>query len=131
MTGRKTMHVRDNSSHKLDAPFNDESKKVCFYVKASDVPEGIPMATNLRDQMLTSGVAQAIKASLESNAGCFYLKNRGIILSAQSCQYNNKIKEVTTNFMDEELHGNVDGGHTYKIVLCIETMTLINMFSLK
>lgn len=116
MAVRKTMYVRENSFRKLDDPFDDVSKKYVFYVKVSDVPEGIPMATNPRDQKLTSGVAQAITDSLESNDGYFHLKNRGIVLSAKSCTYNNKTREVTINFTDEALHGNIDGGHTYKIV---------------
>lgn len=116
MAVRKTMYVKENSFRKLDDPFSDESKKYVFYVKVSDVPEGIPMATNPRDQNLNSGVAQAVKESLESNDGYFHLKNRGIVLSAKSCTYNNKTKEVTINFTDDTLHGNIDGGHTYKIV---------------
>ena len=116
MSIRKTMYVKENSFRKLDDPFNDVAKKYVFYVKICDVPEGIPMATNPRDQKLTSGVAQAIKESLESNDGFFLLKNRGIVLSAKSCTYNNKTKEVTINFTDDMLHGNIDGGHTYKIV---------------
>ncbi len=116
MAVRKTMFVKENSFRKLDDPFNDLAKKYVFYVKNCDIPEGIPMATNPRDQKLTSGVAQAITDSLESNDGYFHLKNRGIVLSAKSCTYNNKTKEVTINFTDETLHGNIDGGHTYKIV---------------
>lgn len=116
MSIRKTMYVKENSFRKLDDPFNDAAKKYVFYVKICDVPEGIPMATNPRDQKLTSGVAQAIKESLESNDGYFHLKNRGIVLSAKSCTYNNKTKEVTINFTDDMLHGNIDGGHTYRIV---------------
>ncbi len=116
MSLRKTMYVKENSFRKLDDPFNDFTKKYVFYVKVCDVPEGIPMATNPRDQKLTSGVAQAIKESLESNDGFFHLKNRGIVLSAKSCTYNNKTKEVTILFDDDMLHGNIDGGHTYKIV---------------
>ena len=88
MSIRKTMYVKENSFRKLDDPFNDVAKKYVFYVKICDVPEGIPMATNPRDQKLTSGVAQAIKESLESNDGFFHLKNRGIVLSAKSCTYN-------------------------------------------
>lgn len=61
MSIRKTMYVKENSFRKLDDPFNDVAKKYVFYVKICDVPEGIPMATNPRDQKLTSGVAQAIK----------------------------------------------------------------------
>lgn len=116
MAIRKTISVKENSFRKLDDPFHTASKKYVFYAKVSDVPEGIPMATNPRDQKLTSGVAQAIKESLESNDGYFHLKNRGIVLSAKSCTYNNKTKEVTINFTDEAYHGNIDGGHTYKIV---------------
>lgn len=116
MAVRKTMYVRENSFRKLDDPFHNNAKKYVFYVKASDVPEGIPMETNPRDQKLTSGVAQAITESLESNDGYFHLKNRGIVLSAKSCTYNNKTREVTINFTDEAFHGNIDGGHTYKIV---------------
>ena len=116
MSISKTMYVKENSFRKLDDPFNDITKKYVFYVKICDVAEGIPMSTNPRDQKLTSGVAQAIKESLESNDGYFHLKNRGIVLSAKSCTYNNKTKEVTINFTDDMLHGNIDGGHTYKIV---------------
>lgn len=116
MSIRKTMHAKENSFRQLDDPFNDSSKKYVFYVKISDVPEGIPMATNPREQKLTSGVAQAIQESLESNDGYFHLKNRGIVLSAKSCTYNIKTKEVTIDFTDDMLHGNIDGGHTYKIV---------------
>lgn len=116
MAVRKTMYVKENSFRKLDDPFNDSTKKYIFYVKVCDVPDGIPMSTNPRDQKLTSGVAQAIKESLESNDGFFHLKNRGIVLSAKSCTYNNKTKEVTILFEDDMLHGNIDGGHTYKIV---------------
>lgn len=116
MSIRKTMYVKENSFRKLDDPFNDITKKYVFYVKICDVAEGIPMSTNPRDQKLTSGVAQAIKESLESNDGYFHLKNRGIVLSAKSCTYNNKTKEVTINFTNDMLHGNIDGGHTYKIV---------------
>lgn len=113
---KKTMQVKENSFRKLDDPFNEQSKKYIFYVDINKVPEGIPMATNPRDQKLTSGVAQTITESLESNDGYFHLKNRGIVLSAKSCSYNNKTKDVTIIFTDDMYHGNLDGGHTYKIV---------------
>lgn len=69
---KKTMKVRENTFRKLEDPFeNGAAKKYVFYVKVDDVAEGIPMATNPRDQKLTSGVATAIKESLLSNDGCF------------------------------------------------------------
>lgn len=114
---KKTMQVQENSFRKLDDPFeNGKSKKYVFYVKVDDVPEGIPMATNPREQKLTSGVATAIKESLLSNDGYFHLKNRGIVISADSVHYNNKEKSATICFSDSMSHGNIDGGHTYRIV---------------
>lgn len=113
----KTMKVKQSSFRKLDDPFeNGKSKKYIFYVKADDIAEGIPMATNPREQKLTSSVATAIQDSLVSNDGYFHLKNRGIVVSAESVHYNNIKEEVTIVFSDDLLHGNVDGGHTYKIV---------------
>lgn len=114
---KKTMHVQENTFRKLEDPFeNKAARKYVFYVKVDDVPEGIPMATNPRDQKLTSSVAAAISESLLSNDGYFHLKNRGIVISAQSVHYNNNEKTVTIIFSDELCHGNIDGGHTYKII---------------
>lgn len=109
--------VKGSTFRKLDDPFlNGQSKKYVFYVKASEIPLGIPMNTNPREQKLNSQVAKAIEDSLCSNDRAFHLKNRGVVLSAESVTYNNQKEIVTINFPDEQVHGNIDGGHTYKIV---------------
>ena len=109
--------VKGSTFRKLDDPFlNGQSKKYVFYVKASEIPLGIPMNTNPREQKLNSQVAKAIGDSLCSNDRAFHLKNRGVVLSAESVTYNNQKEIVTINFPDEQVHGNIDGGHTYKIV---------------
>lgn len=113
----KTFKVKASTFRKLDDPFeNGPSKKYVFYCKVGDVPEGIPMATNPREQKLSSAVAKAIESSLCSNDGYFHLKNRGIVISAGKVMFNNQKEEVTIEFDDNALHGNIDGGHTYKIV---------------
>lgn len=113
----KTFKVKANTFRKLDDPFeNGKSKKYVFYVKVCDVPEGIPMDTNPREQKLSSGVSRAIEESLLSNDGYFHLKNRGVVISAGKVNFNNAKEEVTLEFDDALVHGNVDGGHTYKIV---------------
>ena len=62
---KKTMPVKANSFQVLLNPVgNNDSKKYIFYVKVDDVPLGIPMATNPRNQKLTSSVAKAITESL-------------------------------------------------------------------
>lgn len=109
--------VKGSTFRKLDDPFlNGQSKKYVFYVKASEIPLGIPMNTNPREQKLNSQVAKAIEDSLCSNDRAFHLKNRGVVLSAESVTYNNQKEIVTIDFSDEQVHGNIDGGHTYKIV---------------
>ena len=114
---KKTFRIVGSTFRKLDDPFeNEKFKKYVFYVNINDVPTGIPMATNPRDQKLTSGVAKAIETSLCSNDGYFHLKNRGVVISAKKVMFNNRTNEVTIEFGDELFHGNIDGGHTYKII---------------
>lgn len=114
---KKTIKVQGNSFRKLDDPFeNGRSKKYIFYAKVDDIPDGIPMSTNPRDQKLDSNVANIIRESLLSNDGFFHLKNRGIIISAENVIYNNNEKVATIYFGDSIYHGNIDGGHTYKIL---------------
>ena len=113
----KTFPVKSGIFRRLDDPFeNGKSKKYIFYVKICDVPEGIPMATNPREPKLTSAVAKAIDKSLCSNDRYFHLKNRGIVISAGKVIFDNKTEMVTLEFDDTMTHGNIDGGHTYKIV---------------
>lgn len=114
---KKTFKIVGSTFRKLDDPFeNGESKKYVFYADIHEVPEGIPMATNPREQKLTSGVAKAIETSLCSNDGYFHLKNRGIVISAQKVSFNNQTNEVTIVFDNDLSHGNIDGGHTYKLI---------------
>lgn len=114
---RKTIKVSDNNFRKFDDPLGNETpRKYIFYAKTCDVPEGIPMSTNPRDQKLNSTVANAITESLLSNDGQFHLKNRGSFSPQRECV---RITACGSNhcFEDESCHGKIDGGHTYKILL--------------
>lgn len=103
---------------KMEDPLNRSKKRkyVC-YVKIDDIPEGIPMATNPREQKLTTSVAKEIEKSLLSDDGEFHLKNRGIVLSADKVIYDTKQGVMDIILDDPYEHGNLDGGHTYKICL--------------
>lgn len=82
-----------------------------------DVPENIPMNTNPREQNLKTNVAKKIKESLLDPARLdFYLLNRGLLLSAETVSYDNTNNIVSISFTDTDVHGNVDGGHTYSII---------------
>lgn len=112
------------SFRKIPNPYiNSEvgSKDASSYVAICDVknlPDNFPMETNPREQNLNTNVAKKIKASLLNTAALdFYLLNRGILLSAKEVTFNNYSNEITIVFEDPEVHGNVDGGHTYRTIL--------------
>lgn len=87
------------------------------YVEIQDIPSDFPMETNPREQSLTTQVARSIKESLETDLGNFQIKNRGIVVSAESAVFNARNSTLTINMTDFEVHGNIDGGHTYRIIL--------------
>ncbi|HFK1711820.1 MULTISPECIES: AIPR family protein [Bacillus cereus group] len=103
---------------KMEDPLGRSTKKkyIC-YVNVNDVPKDIPMATNPREQKLTKSVPKQIEDSLLSDDGEFHLKNRGIVISAKKVEYNTQTKKMTLLFDDFYEHGNIDGGHTYKVIL--------------
>lgn len=112
------------SFRKIPNPYlksNEESTTAEMYFAMcdiKDIPDDIPMQTNPREQKLTTGVAKKIKESLlNQEEHDFYLLNRGLLLSAKSVVYNNYSNEITITFEDLEVHGDVDGGHSYKTIL--------------
>lgn len=112
------------SFRKIPNPYRKSDygeKNAEMYIAICDVkqlPDNIPMDTNPREQKLTTNVAKRIKTSLlDVSTLNFYLLNRGLLLSAKSVNFNNYSSELTITFEDFEVHGDVDGGHTYKIIL--------------
>ena len=113
-----TLPIVDGSLRRTNSPLykTDKSVSYSFNVKVSDVPNNIPMETNPRDQNLNSNVSRSIKESLLSNDGYFHMKNRGLLISSESLTYNKENNQVTLVFSNYSQHGNIDGGHTYKII---------------
>jgi len=97
------------------------AREANMYIAICDVkniPDTIPMETNPREQNLNTNVAKKIKTSLlDTSSLDFYLLNRGILISAKDVSFNNYSNEMTVVFEDPEVHGNVDGGHTYRTIL--------------
>ncbi len=108
------------SFKKFDDPFEDGTKRIKyrFYVEVKDVPATLLdwMGTNPREQNLKTDVSKEIKQSLTSDNHSFHLWNRGVLFSADDISYDNKTKLVTMDFTDETKHGNIDGGHTLRII---------------
>lgn len=98
---------------------NDRKNPVVYecYVEINDLPSNFPMDTNPREQNLKTRVARSISESLRSEEENFHIKNRGVVISAKEISHNSKTSELTVVMDDPEVHGNIDGGHTYRIIL--------------
>lgn len=121
---KRSMTFRVQSFRKIPNPylnseFGDKSAEMYTVIcDVKDIPDNIPMETNPREQKMTTNVAKKIKQSLLNTSELnFYLLNRGLLLSANDVSYNNYSNEVTISFSDFDVHGDVDGGHTYKTIL--------------
>lgn len=120
----KSLTFKTKSFRKIPNPFYNfdsymnNAEMYVMICDIKDIPKDIPMETNPREQNLNTGVAKKIRTSLiNERSHNFYLLNRGLTISAKSVKYDNKNDLVTVEFEDLEVHGNIDGGHTYKIIL--------------
>lgn len=120
----KVLNFKTKSFRKIPNPFYnlnnymDNSEMYIMICDVKEIPKDIPMETNPREQNLNTGVAKKIKASLTNErSNNFYLLNRGLTISAKSVKYDNKNDLVTIEFENDEVHGDIDGGHTYRIIL--------------
>lgn len=121
-TEKTELSFKVNSFRKIPNPYKTDGPNVPqSYVAICDV-KNVPvelldwMETNPRKQNIKSGVAKKIGNSLVRGTD-FYLLNRGILVSAENCTFNNYDNTMTISFVDPEVHGDVDGGHTLKIIL--------------
>lgn len=93
------------------------SEMVFAIVDVREIPDNIPTKTNPREQNMRTKVAGRIKDGLTSKHSPFFILNRGILLSVKDYKFDNSNSELTIFIEDETVHGNVDGGHTYKTIL--------------
>lgn len=116
------LEIKVDSFRKIPNPYKEGPSSVSQMFTAicdvKDLPEELLewMETNPRKQNIRGGVAKKIKTSL-SESRDFHLLNRGILLSAYDVTYNNYDNKMKLVFTDPEVHGNVDGGHTLRVIL--------------
>ena len=120
----KILKFKTKSFRKVPNPFYNSdnfmnnSEMYIMICDVKDIPRDIPMETNPREQKLNTAVAKKIRASLiNERSNNFYLLNRGLTISAKYIEYDNKNDLATIEFDDSNVHGDIDGGHTYKIIL--------------
>ncbi len=114
---------------KMADPSSPDSKHIKYvcYANAKTIPQALEdwMSTNPREQKMTTNVAKSITNSLLENVN-FHELNRGILLSAQSVEYDNQTRKVSIELVDPFIHGNIDGGHTLRAILETQKSGLIS-----
>ena len=120
----KVLNFKTKSFRKIPNPFYDSdnfmntAEMYIMICDIKDIPKDIPMETNPREQKLNTAVAKKIRTSLTNERNNnFFLLNRGLTVSAKSVKYDNKNDLVTIEFENDDVHGDIDVGHTYKIIL--------------
>ncbi|GIM31531.1 AIPR family protein [Paraclostridium bifermentans] len=108
-----------NVLKKMDNPNSDSIVSYEFYCPVLEISEDIPLErTNPRFQHMGSKSQLEIEGSLLSKENnLFHILNKGMAISASDIKYDNKSKEVTIYLADEDIHGDIDGGHTYRTIL--------------
>lgn len=83
--------------------------------RVASASEGLPLEANLR-KPITSKVYLAICETLKDSPALFHLKNRGLYLSCEKCWYDNRSNTLSLHMTDFEMHGILDGGHSYQAI---------------
>ncbi len=102
----------------LETPFQSNGFRNYFaIVEVKNLPDFADWRKiNVRDPKLTGAVPRAIRESLHANAETFLFLNRGLVISAAGVSFDNKSGRLSLRMEDPNLHGLMDGGHTYKII---------------
>jgi len=104
---------------KMPDPIDDTNRSRYFaLVKVADLHKNLPKDTNPRKQNLKTQVAKKIADGLMAHdtGQLFHLLNRGLLISAESVDFDNKTNIITLRLPNKEKHGLVDGGHTYETI---------------
>ncbi len=102
----------------LPAP-DDGAKLGLFFARASSIPRELWdwRDVNPREVSASTAVYKAIWNTLIDEPERFSERNRGLTISAQEVEFDDKRKEVLISLADTRLHGVVDGGHTLYAIL--------------
>lgn len=90
-----------------------------FLVGVGDLPENIPMEANARRPNTNKHVYKEVRRSLRNDSGepgTFHLKNKGIVLIADSVVQSKSASDEYVITMDRTSQGILDGGHTYELI---------------
>lgn len=119
-----TIKVHPDHCKSFPDPNGKGRKRIIAQVPVDEIAKAdINFGPNPRNQSLETKVSQAIAEGLISHPGWFLYFNRGIVLNAESAEYNNQTHELTLGFSRnpkspwESPFGNLDGGHTNRLII--------------
>src|SRR5437762_1505200 len=107
------------SFRKIENPFERKLSYRNFVavVEAQNLPDLTGWRKiNVRDPKLTGSLPKEIRESFLGNLETFVFLNRGIVLAVDSASFSNENGVVSITLTDKDLHGLLDGGHTYEII---------------
>src|SRR5438034_4622813 len=106
------------SFRNLETPYQRNGYRNYFaIVAAKDLPDlSAWRRINVRDPKTKGAVPTAIREGFLESPDLFLFMNRGLVLSVDSVSFDQKASTLTIHLRDPNLHGLLDGGHTYKIV---------------
>ena len=107
------------SFRNLDTPFPKSGyRDYVAIVEIAKLPDfALWRKINVRDPKLSGSVPKAIRKSVSENPELFVFLNRGIVVATEKVSFDNKTGVVTATLRDPKVHGLLDGGHTYNILL--------------
>jgi len=100
-------------------------KRYVLQVPVDEIAKaGIEFGPNPRNQDMGTRVVEAIEETLMTKPSWFQYANKGIVINAQSAEYNNQSQEFALVLdkdmakpWGESLGGNMDGGHTQAVII--------------
>lgn len=95
----------------------DTGKRYVAKAPVATLPQDLPLDVNAREQNLHTGVARAIRRSLTDRPDIFHVLNRGLVVTAESAVFDQASRLLSLHLTDPELHGILDGGHTYRVIV--------------
>jgi hypothetical protein len=120
-----TLKVHSEDIKSFRDPNQLGRKRYVLQVPVDEIARAaIEFGPNPRNQDMGTSVVKAIQDTLENEPGWFQYANKGILINAQTAEYDNKTGELClsldkdlNNPWGDSLGGNMDGGHTQAVII--------------
>jgi AIPR protein len=112
------------SFRNLETPYQKDYRDYFAIVDTTQLPDLSEwLEINARGQKLTGYVPDKIRQSFNDSPDMFVFRNRGLAIAVDKVTYDNKSSLVTMKLTNPQLHGLLDGGHSYRVVTSESNLT--------